>query len=134
MSVSGNIGSLGDLRKRIAAMPIELAERVARDAAHTISQLSRSSYTGGRTAYGTGRPRGAMGRALDLVQTGATLSDMRFVSTGMIIRAKLGPKYAKYLVGKYAVLPGRKVIPSQWSLALNKLVSEAVYQVWKAAT
>lgn len=62
------------------------------------------------------------GRELRLVRTGATRAALRFVAVGTVIRCVLGPRYARYLVGKYRILPsGQQAVPFRWRrAALNQ--------------
>jgi hypothetical protein len=90
----------------------------------------RSRRTG-RVAGTTGSTAGSwsveLGEQLTLNRTGDTRRDLRFVVNGTIIRCALGPKYAKYLIGKYKILPigDRTSMPVAWVRAMNELVAAA---------
>lgn len=64
------------------------------------------------------------GAQLDLVFSGDTQRQLRFVVNGTLIRCALGPRYAKYLIGKYKILPigDRTSMPVAWVRALDELV------------
>lgn len=47
---------------------------------------------------------------------------LSFVATGTILRAELSQPYAKYLVGKYKILP--MSLPADWGRELEKIVRE----------
>ena len=81
---------------------------------------------------GSGRRRGsyAEGGRLNLRETGATRSDVYFVAIGTLVRAQLGPKYAKYLIGKYKILPSQGPLPSRWSEALGRNMREVADAYW----
>ena len=66
-------------------------------------------------------------RKLTLVQTGDTRRTMKFKANGRLVRCELGPRYAKYLIGKYKILPigDRTAMPAAWTRALNELVKTA---------
>lgn len=114
MSFKGNPATLKAFAKKIRQLPKVLAIDVATRVAPSISGLARSAYTGGQTVYGDARPTGVHGNFLTLVQSGATLAAMRFVSVGTRVRARLGTKYARYLIGDYRILPMGS-LPAKWS-------------------
>lgn len=64
------------------------------------------------------------GVPLDLYETGKTRETLKFVVDGTIVRCRLGPRYAKYLIGKYKILPigDRTAMPTAWRFALGELV------------
>ncbi len=67
------------------------------------------------------------GGALSLVQTGATRARVVFVANGTIVRCVLGTKYARYLIGKYGILPnGNAAIPVEWQDTLQLNVNAAI--------
>ena len=75
--------------------------------------------------YGDARPKGVDGRPLTLVRTGRTRSMVRFSATGTIVRAVLAVPYAKYLIGKYEILPNGR-LPSTWRKTITRVVGESV--------
>lgn len=121
--VKGNPATLKELRKKLLELPRTVAIRTAAEGASVINDLARSQYTSGQTVYSTSRPVGAKGDKLDLVESGATLNTMHFASAGTTIWCVLGPRWAKYLVGKYAILP-RKQLPAAWSEALAAVLRD----------
>jgi hypothetical protein len=121
--------SLRDFKTRIRRMPITVARQVAAQAAPMLTQFAQAALASGRNVYGDPRPKGADGRDLTLVETGATKRQLRFVTDGgTVVRAQLGPRYARYLVGKYKILPvgDRTAMPVNWIKALNELARDAV--------
>lgn len=124
----GNPATLKQLRSNLLALPKTLAADVARRAAPGVTGLAQGAYDSRQTVYGDARPRGADGGDLDLVQTGTTRAQMRFVATGTQIRCVLGPKYAKYLVGKYGVLP-ISALPTAWRQKIGEAVRGAKAQL-----
>jgi hypothetical protein len=119
------IGTKG-LNKRLRALPISIAHNIAHRAAPMLTTLAVEAHQARRSVYGESRPAGADGEILDLVVTGDTARDLRFVANGTVVRAVLGTRYAKYLIGKYGMLPNG-AIPVSWSDALKDLV--ATYKV-----
>lgn len=118
--VKGNPRTLFELNRRIRKIPVVLAQEVAADVAPVLTSMAQSSYGGGQTVYGEARPSGVAGNALDLEVTGATRGDVRFVAIGTVVRAVLGTRWAKYLVGKYRILP-MGAIPVAWSKRIAEL-------------
>jgi hypothetical protein len=87
-----------------------------------MTELTRAAYDGGRTVYGEARPPAVDGGTLTLHKSGATARDLRFEAIGTVIRCKLGPRWARYLIGKYAILPNG-ALPAAWSKRLGDLVA-----------
>lgn len=123
MGLKGNLEDLRALKASLRAAPLSVAHDVAKRASPVMTKLSQVAYDGGDTVYDVARPRGVDGDRLSLVKTGATRRQMVFVSNGTIVRVVLGPKYAKYLIGKYDVLPNG-ALPAKWRDALKKVVAE----------
>jgi hypothetical protein len=122
MGLKGDVGKLRTFKQQLREFPITLAAEVSKAAAPAMTDLTTSAYDGGRTVYGDTRPKGVDGQALDLEATGATRAQMRFVAVGTIVRCVLGPKYAKYLIGKYSILPNG-AMPAAWRAKLDALVA-----------
>lgn len=114
--------ALRSFKDRLRALPITVADAVAQRAAPDMTRLTQESFAGGRSVYGEARPLGVDGNALDLERTGAIKRDLKFTREGTIIRAVLGPKYAKFLI-RYGILPNGR-IPEAWRRQLNVRVDE----------
>jgi hypothetical protein len=121
MGLKGKPETLDSWKKRIQKAPIELAQKVASDSAPKITNLARGAYDSGRKVWGELRPPGAGGRRLTLKRTGDTYGTVRFVAIGTIMRCVLGTPYARYLIGKYGILPSG-AIPYQWGAAIRETV------------
>ena len=121
-NLRGGISSMNRLRSAIADMPVRVRSAVAKDAAELLSAEVRKDFAAGVTVYDTPRPLGVAGNALSLTQSGRTRSELAFVAIGTIVRAQLGSKYARFLIGKYKVLP--MSLPTAWAEKLGKLVAE----------
>lgn len=125
MSLKGNVNDLRKLQKRIKAFPIAAAEEVSRKAAPAFTQLTNQAFNSRQTVYGEARPEGVNGNPLTLVGTGPgmrTKDTLRFVQIGTIVRCVLGTDHAKYLIGKYRILPMGEM-PSKWSNKLREFVA-----------
>lgn len=121
-NMASGINSLNRLRASIKALPLRIRSAVAKDAEAVLTSAVRDAFDAGETVYDTPRPSGKAGQRLTLVRTGATRSDLGFVAIGTIVRAVLGRKYQRYLVGKYQILPQR--LPAEWSKKLGQIVQE----------
>lgn len=125
MGVKGNFETLDTWRKRLQQAPIRMAQAVAQGSAPKLTTLARAAYDGGRNVYGESRQPGAGGKRLTLKRTGATYGTVRFVAVGTITRCVLGTDYARFLIGKYGILPsGRGVLPYDWGQAIGNVVKE----------
>lgn len=119
--------------KRVRSLGVVAAQSVARTAAPALTSAALADFDGGRTAYGTPRPVGANG-PVSLVRTGKTRSTIRFTAQGTALRIVLGTRYAKYLIGRYNMLPsgGRKAIPRAWRTSIDGIVARVTDAAWKA--
>lgn len=123
--------SLKTLRERIQSLGVDVATRVADASAGELSSQARSDFDAGRTAYGATRPRGRYG-PLSLIRTGATRASLGFSAIGTAVIARLVPKYAKYLIGKYVILPaGRAAVPTKWTDAIDPIAMREVERSWE---
>lgn len=118
MSLIGNPKNLRDLSKKLQALPKRLAQDVAARVAPVITGMAQSAYASGKTVYGESRPAGVNGNALDLVVTGDAQGGVRFNAVGTIVRAVIPVRYARFLVGKYKILPVGG-LPVAWSRAIG---------------
>jgi hypothetical protein len=127
--------SLRTMRERIRGLPLSAAHAVAQQAAPLLTSLARGSFDSGKNVYGQARPAGVDGEPLTLVASGDTRDSIRFVANGTIVRCVLGPRYAKYLVGKYGILPAgdRTELPATWSRAIGQIVTDAIRRASEAA-
>lgn len=124
MPLAGNLQSLTQLKARIRDLPRTVAAGVAKQGAPAVTELARQAYDGGRNVYGDARPAGVDGRALTLRKSGATERDLRFEAIGTVIRCKLGPKWSRFLIGKYGILPNG-ALPAAWGKRLGEIVPSA---------
>ncbi len=118
--------SIQSLKRALAKSAITSVARIASRAAPAMSELAGSAYDAGRTVYGPARPSGVDGQALTLERTGATRRAMNFIATGRDIRTARLPRYAKYLIGRYDVLPNGP-LPLAWRERLQTIAAEVLY-------
>lgn len=114
-----------EYRRALAAFPLTLAHDVAQRSAPVVTKLAQSAYDGGQNVYGDPRPEGVNG-PLTLKRTGTTRKLVQFVSNGRIVRCVLGTKYARFLIGKYGILPnGNAAIPRAWGEEIARITRES---------
>lgn len=123
MALKGNLNSVKAFKSTLRALPKTIVADVARRAAPAMTTLTTSAFNANRTVYNDPRPPGVAGQALTLVKSGRTRDALRFVSVGTIVRCVLPTKWARYLIGKYGVLPNG-ALPAQWSRRLAEVVKE----------
>lgn len=122
--LKGDLSSLRGLKARIRTLPVSVAHSVAQRAAPALTALTVQAFDGDRNVYGDARPQSKVdGRPLTLEQTGATRRTLKFVANGTIVRCVLGTRYAKFLVGRFKILPNG-ALPTQWSDRLAELVRD----------
>lgn len=122
------ITSLNRLRGSIRELPLRIRSAVAKDAEGILNREMRGAFDAGRTVYDTPRPlsvaKGREGSKLTLKKTGRTYAQLYFVTIGTILRAQLPTKYAKYLIGRYQIMP--QSLPAKWRVELEQLVQDYV--------
>jgi hypothetical protein len=123
MALKGNVNDLKKLGQRLNKFPVTLVHNVAQKTAPKLTANATASFNSGLTVYGDARPKGSDGQPLTLRQTGATEATLRFTAVGTIVRCVLGTPYARYLIGKYKVLP-MGGMPTTWSKQINEIVQK----------
>jgi hypothetical protein len=124
MGLRGDLGSIKGLKSTLRQLPTSIAHDVSKRAAPAMTGLTKQAFDAKRTVYGDPRPLSrATGKPLSLEKSGLTKSTLKFTAQGTIVRCVLGTKYAKYLIGKYSVLPNG-ALPAAWSRKLGELVQE----------
>lgn len=133
--VRGPVGNLRNLNKALRALPRRAAIEIARVAAPEITGLMRASFDAGQTVFGDARPLGSHGNVLSLVKTGDARRSLLFTSDGGTkIRASLPMKYAKYLIGKYRIMPnGNQAMPLRWRSAIADITRRVLGLLMPAA-
>lgn len=131
-SVRGSTRNLREIGRELSELPLSAAIETAQAAAGEITGQAGATYDAGQNVYGGPRPLGVRGNPLSLKRSGAVRGDMRFVSDGGTkIRAVLGERYAKYLVGKYRILPiGASALPTAWLSGIDRIAREQLDRLW----
>lgn len=123
MGLKGDLGSLKGMKASLKKLPVSLAHAVSKRAAPALTGLTTQAFHSNKTVYGDARPAGVDGNPLSLVKSGRTQRTLEFVANGTIVRCVLGTNYARYLIGKYGVLPNGARLPAEWSRKLGEIVS-----------
>lgn len=120
--------SVRDFKQRLQKLPLSVAHDIAQQAAPMLTRFAQAANEEQKGVYGDPYPVGADGRQILVEDTGTTKRTLRFVVNGTIIRCHLGTRYAKYLIGKYKILPigDRTSMPANWIRALDELARTAV--------
>lgn len=116
------------VKRQIAELGVDVARRVAARAAPAVTSLAGSAWDSGRNVYGDSRPLGVAGNQLSLVRTGAARSAIAIVQIGASIACSLGVPYARYLIGRYKILPvgDRTGVPWAWRSAISAIAKQEV--------
>lgn len=122
---AAGLRSLRSLKRALTKIPITATARIAARAAPEMSELAGTAYDSGKTVYGRPRPRSVDGRALTLERTGASRRAMQFSATGRDIRTAPLPRYTRYLIGKYDVLPNGP-LPLEWRERLREIAARVL--------
>jgi hypothetical protein len=121
VALRGNLSTLRKLNAHLRTLPTSVAHEAAKRAAPMLTGMTREAFSSKRSVYGEARPTGKGGSVLSLRRKGDTERELRFVANGTIVRCVLGPKYARFLIGKYGILPNG-AMPVAWSRRLKDLV------------
>ncbi len=113
--------ALAGLKARLRELPISLADKIAKRAAPALTDMTQSAYGGNRNVYGDPRPKSVDGTPLTLEKSGKTRRTATFTSDGRIVRAVLGTPWAKFLIGRYRILPNGGM-PVEWKRAIDNIV------------
>jgi len=119
--LKGNVGDLRKLTQRLNKLPMTMVHSVAQRSAPVLSGETKSAFASKRSVYGDAYPDGKDGEQLTLVDSGLTRDTISFSATGTRIRAVLAPKYTKYLIGKYNILPNGPM-PVTWVNEMQQIV------------
>jgi hypothetical protein len=123
----GDPRTLRAIAKALRKLPITVSANIAARAAPAMSQLAGGAYDSGVTVYGQARPRGVDGQALSLEKTGASRRAVEFRATGRDIRTAPLPRYTRYLIGKYDVLPNGP-LPAAWRERMQAIAVQVLYE------
>lgn len=132
MALQGSPRSLAALRKALQRLPITASARIAARSAPAMTSLAEGSFDAGQSVYGPARPRGVDGHPLTLTKTGRTRGALEFAATGRDIRLRRLPDYARYLIGKYDILPNGP-LPQSWRDRMTEIAAQVLHdEIFKA--
>jgi hypothetical protein len=117
--LKGDISKIRSLEKAISELPRVLGAKVATAVAAKITAMNRATFSAGQNAYGDPWLPSVGGDSVDLRQSGALANAIAYVAIGTRLRARLGPAYAKYQVGRRPVLPTGK-LPLRMAAAVKE--------------
>lgn len=126
MSLKGDTRSLHSLKRALKKLPISASARIAARSAPAMSQLAGQAFDAGQSVYGPARPRGVDGQALTLEKTGRTRASLEFRATGRDIRLTRLPEYARYLIGRYDILPNGP-LPTSWRERMTDIAAQVLH-------
>lgn len=123
MASRGHVRSVQGLKRKLAELPKTMAAEVAKRITPEMTKLARGSFSAGQNVYGEPRKTSKIdGGPLDLYATGRVFDGLQFKAIGTITRCVLGPKYAKYVVGRYKTLPNGP-LPFLWSRKIGDVIA-----------
>jgi len=123
--LKGDIGKLRALERSIRELPRTVGAKVATACASTITDLARATFSAGENAYGDTWAPGADGQKVDLRESGALAGGIAYVASGTRLRARLGPSYAKYQIGKRPIFP-RGRLPVSYVEAIRAATNRVI--------
>lgn len=122
--------SINSLKRSLQRLPVTSVARIAERAAPAMTELAGGAYDSGQTVYGAARPRAVDGHELTLHRTGASRRAAEFRATGRDIRTLPLPRYFKYLIAKYSVLPpGKSPLSAEWKDRLAEIAAQVLYDM-----
>ena len=113
--------ALSTLKAKLRALPVSLAHKAAQRVGPALRAFTAESFDAGRTVYGEDRPKGKDGQKLDLEESGATKRTLSYGTQGRVVRVALGTPHAKFLIGKYRILPNG-AMPVDWHDEITSIV------------
>lgn len=120
-SLKGDPRRLGALAQMFRELPQKLASDVAERGAPALTGDLQGNFDSGASAYGKAFVS-KDGRPLTLKKTGATDAALRFTHAGTVMTTPALPGYARYLIGKYGILPsGKQAMPPAWKALLAEI-------------
>jgi hypothetical protein len=129
----GDIGKLRALERSIRDLPRTVGAKVATAAAGKITELARETFNASENAYGDAWAPGEDGQRVTLRDSGALAGGVSYVATGTRLRAQLGPRYAKYQVGKRPIFPRGK-LPLKYVAAIREASNAVITAELKGGT
>lgn len=120
-----DVAKLGELKKAIQDLPRTLGIKVAKACADVISGMARRTFAASQDSFGDPWAPSNAGKTVTLKRSGDLAKGVDYVATGTRLRARLGPRYAKYQVGLRSVFP-RSSLPLAYRKAIDKKAREII--------
>lgn len=122
MSNAQAIASIRRFSDDLRRLPERLAHEVAEAAAPELTKLSQANFNASENPYGVPWDPSIEGEKVTLRQTGLLARTLVYKPIGRKLRMQLGPRYAKYQVGKRRVAPTQgAALPPEWSRTLARI-------------
>jgi hypothetical protein len=127
MAFRGSTRNLREYEKRLRKVAsVATGERIAELGAQALTAELQRDFAAGNDAYGGARPDGFHG-PVTLVRKGTLRSFLKFAATGRRIRVVLSVPYAKFMIGRFNVLPrGGSAIPFRWAEKLDAIAKRVL--------
>jgi len=121
--------SLRDIKDRLHRHGVLTAQEVAARVAPMIESMAHADFDAGRNCYGDVRALGKYG-PVTLRRTGRMRASFGFDAVGSTIRSRLLANYAKYMIGRFKILPigDRTAIPVKWRRAIDDVFHAVVFE------
>lgn len=117
---------INDLKRALKNLPVTTVAAIAAKAAPAMTEFAQGSFNSGQTVHDKPRPLGVDGDELTLRKSGALQRQIEFRATGRSIRTLPLKKYMGVAIGKYGVLPNRKVLPQKWKAKLAEIAGAEI--------
>lgn len=129
--VFGDAWNLREIRNSLKSLAKSngraLAIDVAKKLAPKLTSLMQEAYDSGQTIFDESRPLGERGNKLSLVDSGTVRGALRWSQAGTIVRAALNTPYARFLIGKYKIMPsGAQELPFRWQDVLLETANDEI--------
>lgn len=124
MGLKGSTSQIAGIQRALNATITTIASDVAKRTAPVFTAATRQAFESGTDVYGKARPAGVDGGSLSLVQSGATRAALGFGSSGTLVKCVLPTAWAKFLIGKYRILPNGRALPLAWRKRMAQVVAD----------
>jgi hypothetical protein len=122
----GDISKIRALERSLRELPRVVGAKVATAAASAITTLAHATFATSSNPYGDPWDPGKDGQTVTLRKSGR-LAQFAYIAIGTRLRAQLGPKYARYQVGRRPILPRNgSRMPAKYAATLRAKSSEVI--------
>lgn len=128
----GDVNKIRAIEKAFLRFPKVAARILTKRVASKITALGRATFNAGQNAYGDEWEPLADGSPATLVRSGALAKGVEYVANGRLLRARLGPRYAKYVIGKRPIFPQKKAkLPPSYNAAIRETLPSVIVDMLK---